>query len=301
MHSMKNGNPISLASPSGLKMLTPSKAYFLAARPKTFSAGICPVIIGMSFVSKIAWETLFLTLLFSLLIQIGTNYANDYFDFVKGADTEERKGPRRAVQQGWITPQNMLFASTLSFLAAFGCAIPLMIQAGLWSFAITILCILFGVLYTGGPKPLGYAGFGELLVFIFYGPVATLGTYFLQMGEITSSVMIASLAPGFLSSAILMANNLRDEETDRKAKKRTLVVRFGSTFGKCLYVFFIFSAFLVPVFFAFPLKLLCPLMLIFTPFWNIFRNKEALQATSLSLLLYTIIFYYGQCGYTETT
>ena len=188
----------------------------------------------------------------------------------------------------------MILASAIAFVAALFFALPLMIDVGLWSFALAAVCVLFGVLYTGGPKPLGYAGLGELLVLFFFGPVAVMGAYFLQTKEISGSIFIASLAPGFLSAAILMANNLRDEKTDRNANKKTLVVRFGAPFGQWTYVFFITGAFFIPIcltFAQFPNKLLCAsLVLLLAPIKKVFRSVEVLQETSLLLLLYTLAF-----------
>jgi 1,4-dihydroxy-2-naphthoate polyprenyltransferase len=291
MHSMKNESPISPASPSALK------AFFLASRPKTWSAGICPVLIGVALAARhspISWGTFLLTFFFSLFIQIGTNYANDYFDFINGADTSERIGPKRAVSVGWLAPSAMLKAALFTFALAFALTIPLMRAAGLWSFGIAALCVLCGILYTGGPKPLGYLGLGEILVFIFYGPVAVMGAYFLQTGESDFAIFIASLAPAFLSAAILMANNLRDERTDRIARKRTLVVRFGAKFGKGSYAALIFGAFLVPITLAalgFPIRITAAsLMILFAPLKKIFNSHEALQETSLLLLAYTLVF-----------
>jgi 1,4-dihydroxy-2-naphthoate octaprenyltransferase len=278
---MKNENPIFPASPSV------PKALFLAARPKTWSAGLSPVLIGASMAPSIDPAIFILTLLFSLFIQIGTNYANDYFDFVKGADTAARKGPKRAVLEGWIAPRTMLTLSGLTFGCALLFALPLMLKAGAWSFGLAGLCILSGILYTGGPKPFGYLGLGELVVFIFYGPIATLGTYFLQTGEINKMVLLASLAPGFLSAAILMANNLRDVDSDRLANKKTLVVRLGPRFGQWTYMALLFGASLVPLFF--PLKL-ASLVLLLAPIQKLLQSKEILQETSLLLLLYTLVF-----------
>ncbi len=294
MHSTKNESPISPASPSALK------ALFLASRPKTWSAGICPVLIGGALAARhspISWDTFLLTLFFSLFIQIGTNYANDYFDFVNGADTSERIGPKRAVSVGWIAPSAMLKAALFTFALALCLALPLMLASGLWSFGIAALCVLCGILYTGGPKPLGYLGLGEILVLIFYGPVAVMGAYFLQTGECGFRLFIASLAPAFLSAAILMANNLRDERSDRIANKKTLVVRFGAKFGKGLYTAFIFAAFLVPIALAalgFPITITAAsLMILFAPLKKIFNSHEALEETSLLLLAYTLVFIAG--------
>ncbi len=274
---MKNENPTLPASPSALK------SFFLASRPKTWGASLCPVAIGAKMAGvQLAWDILILTGLFSLFIQIGTNFANDYFDFLKGADTEERIGPKRAVAQGWIAPKTMLNAAILAFALAFCFGLPLMLQAGLWSIGIAGLCILFGMLYTGGPKPLGYAGLGEALVFIFFGPVACMGTYFLQTGTVTLPCFIASLGPGCISSAILMVNNLRDIATDEKAGKRTLAVRFGETFGKLFYHAMIMGAFLVFGYFKLHLASLIFLLL---PI-----KKISFEKTCLFLFLYTAIF-----------
>jgi 1,4-dihydroxy-2-naphthoate octaprenyltransferase len=140
----------------------------------------------------------------------------------------------------------MFIAAILLFSLALLSAIPLMIIAGFWSLFLASACVAFGILYTGGPKPLGYLGLGEILVFIFFGPVAVCGTFFLQTGWIAAPVLIASFAPGFLSCSILIANNLRDEKSDRAAGKRTLIVRFGRTFGSWEYTFSILFAALVP-------------------------------------------------------
>lgn len=222
------------------------KALLLASRPKTWIASLSPVFIGSCMAPSLHLDTFLLTLAFSLLIQIGANYANDYFDFINGADTHLRNGPKRATQQGWISPPAMKWATALIFGSALLLGTPLMLQAGWWSLGLALLCVLFGTLYTGGPKPLGYLGLGELLVFAFFGPVATCGSYFLQTGTVNEPVFIASLAPGFLSCAILIANNLRDESSDRIAQKRTMVVRFGRTFGAWEYTAALLLAAAVP-------------------------------------------------------
>ncbi len=227
--------------------LSVPKAFFLAARPRTWIASISPVLIGASFVKGVNGPLLLCTLLFALFIQIGTNFANDAFDFLKGADTDERKGPPRAVQQGWISVQGMFWATALVFGAALVAALPLIAMMGAWAFALSLLCVAFGVLYTGGPKPLGYLGLGEVLVLVFFGPVATCGTYYVQTLQFHPAVFLASLAPGLLSCSLIVANNLRDWETDKKANKRTLIVRFGQTFGRWEYVGCIELASLVPI------------------------------------------------------
>lgn len=297
MPSMKNENPTLLASPSALK------SYFLASRPKTWIASLSPVLIGTAMSSKFDLQIFFLTLSFSLLIQIGTNFANDYFDFINGADSPQRVGPKRATQEGWITPSAMKLATCIVFAAALLAAFPLMIKAGIWSLFVAATCIALGVLYTGGPKPLGYMGLGEILVFIFFGPVATCGTYFLQTGIVTLPVFIASLAPGFLSCALLVANNLRDETSDRAANKRTLVARFGRKFGSWEFVVLIEAATAIPVilviFFSAPFYLLAaslispaasPWLKKAFDFQNPLELISVLQTTSLLLSIYTLLF-----------
>jgi len=239
MHSTKNAPPISRNFPNALEK------WVLAARPKTWIAGVSPVCIGASFAMH-SYLLFGATLLFALCIQIGTNFANDYFDFLKGADTSERMGPKRAVQQGWIAPASMLQATKITFGIAFLLAIPLILSAGIWSLGIVFLSILCGVLYTGGPKPLGYLGLGELFVLIFFGPVATFGAYYVQAHAFHMPVFIAGFAPGLFSTALIVANNLRDAATDKIAKKNTLVVRFGTLFGKLEYTFFIGAPFVIP-------------------------------------------------------
>ena len=159
-------------------------------------------------------------LLGALLIQIGTNLSNDYFDFVKGADTEERLGPARATQAGWIRPEIILRSSLLVFAAAVIIGIFLVLRGGWPIVLIGIASVICGILYTGGPYPLAYLGLGEIFVVIFFGPVATLGTYYVQALEFSKEVFIAGLAPGLLSTALIAVNNLRDIPTDIKARKK---------------------------------------------------------------------------------
>lgn len=299
MHSTKNGLPISDSSPSALEK------WFLAARPKTWIASLSPVCIGTALAGKesISWTIFLLTALFSLAIQIGTNFANDYFDFIKGADTAERQGPKRAVQAGWISPASMRKATAIAFGTAFVLAVPLMAIAGLWSLFITAAAIAFGILYTGGPKPLGYVGLGEILVFIFFGPVAACGSYYLQTHTLHEAVLIGSLSPGLLSCSLLIANNLRDENTDRAANKRTLVVRFGRLFGSLEYMFTVVLALLAPLVLVIgyqaPYNLLSAFCLFPVAFplikkaFTFQQPKELiglLQGSSLLLFFYTLLF-----------
>ncbi|MDE3055711.1 MAG: 1,4-dihydroxy-2-naphthoate octaprenyltransferase [Verrucomicrobiota bacterium] len=270
-----------------------AKALFFAARPKTLPASLSPVFLGgkIAHLSGSFSPLIFsLTLLFALFIQIGANYANDYFDFCKGVDTSARTGPKRAVQQGWLSPGQMWHATLFAFALALLFATPLMWQAGLWSLAVALLCILLGILYPGGPKPLGSLALGELLVFFFFGPVALLGTYFLQTGHLTSTACLASLPPGLLSSCILIANNLRDFTTDMTSGKKTLIVRLGLPFGRHLFTLSLVSAFffslLLSPLLAIPFLLAPPLLFLLYSS----RYLPLLPATALFLSLYTLFF-----------
>jgi 1,4-dihydroxy-2-naphthoate polyprenyltransferase len=182
----------------------------------------------------------------ALCIQIGTNLANDYFDFKKGADTADRKGPIRVTQAGLIKPHKVLMAAIIFFVLAALSSLYLIHRAGPCILIIAVASILSGIFYTAGPKPLGYLGLGDLFVLIFFGPVAVGGTYFTQALEINWAVIVAGLAPGFLSMAILAVNNLRDLDTDRRAGKLTLAVRFGRSFAMSEYLFCIIAATLIP-------------------------------------------------------
>ena len=217
----------------------PAKIWLLASRPKTLAAGLTPVLIGSAMAAAAGHFHLAAALcaaLGALLIQIGTNFANDYFDFVKGTDTEARVGPTRATQAGLVRPRTMLFATILVFALAFLPGAYLVLRGGWPILAIGIVSVACGVLYTGGPYPLGYLGLGDLFVLVFFGPVAVGGTYYVQALDLPGPVLAAGLMPGLFSTAILTVNNLRDADTDVRTGKRTLAVRFGKTFARWEYL-----------------------------------------------------------------
>ena len=228
------------------------KVWWLAARPKTLWAGIAPVLMGMALAhgdGVFHGPAAFCALIGAILIQIGTNYANDYFDFVKGTDTAERIGPLRATQAGLVSPAQMKQAAMLVFGLAFLAGLYLVYRGGWPILIVGLVSILCGVLYTGGPYPLGYLGLGDLFVLVFFGPVAVAGTYYVQAQTFDSLSAIAGLSPGFFSVAILTVNNLRDVEGDRRTGKRTLAVRFGVAFARCEYaVSIVVAAVLIPVY-----------------------------------------------------
>ena len=245
-------------------------------------------------------------LLGALLIQIGTNLSNDYFDFVKGADTEERLGPARATQAGWIRPEIILRSSLLVFAAAVIIGIFLVLRGGWPIVLIGIASVICGILYTGGPYPLAYLGLGEIFVVIFFGPVATLGTYYVQALEFSKEVFIAGLAPGLLSTALIAVNNLRDIPTDIKARKRTLAVRFGYRFARIEYTLCILGGLFIPLFLVVILKdhwfsLIASFALIpaFFPIRDVVSGisgemlNDTLAKTGKVLLIFSILFSAG--------
>ena len=214
------------------------KDWILAARLRTLPAAIAPVLIGCALAYQSQNFHLLagtMAMLGAILIQIGTNFANDYFDFVNGADTEERIGPTRATQAGLIPPSAMKKA----FIVTFALTIPIILYLayrGGWPLILLgIASIISGILYTGGPKPLGYMGLGDIFVLVFFGPVAVAGTEYVQSLQLSSTAIWAGLASGLISTAILVVNNLRDRETDAKVGKNTLAVRFGTTFARMEY------------------------------------------------------------------
>ena len=210
------------------------KVWLAAARPRTLPAAVAPVIVG----SALAWRAgafmpvaAAVCLVFALLVQIGANYANDYYDFVRGADTSERVGPRRAVAAGLVTPATMRRVMVLTFSLAFVVGLTLVALGGWWLVLVGVVSIASAVAYTGGPFPLGYHGLGDLFVFVFFGLVAVGGTYYVQARGLSWVVLEAAAAVGLLTVNILVVNNYRDADTDRKAGKHTLVVRFGRGFA----------------------------------------------------------------------
>ena len=214
-------------------------ALFLASRPKTLPAAVAPVIIGsaMAFADgRGHWLSAIVAAIAAVLIQIGTNYANDYFDYFSGADRTGRLGPTRATQAGLVKPATMKKAFVITFILAILLGFYLVYRAGWPVVVIGLSSILFGVLYTTGPFPLGYHGLGDIFVFLFFGLVAVSGTYYVQALLLTPEAVIAGVAPGLLSTAILTVNNLRDFAADTKAAKKTLVVRFGAVFGLAEYL-----------------------------------------------------------------
>lgn len=228
------------------------RAWVAAARPPTLPAAVVPVLVGTAAAfgpgaSGLRIGPFVAAMLASLLIQIGTNYANDAFDFWKSADTEERLGPRRLIQGGLATPGQVFIAACACFGLAAVIGLYLIAIAGWPILVIGVFSILSAVAYTGGPFPLAYHGLGDVFVFVFFGPVAVLGSAYLQRLTVPPEAVIASLPVGLLVTNILVVNNLRDIETDRAAGKRTLAVRIGRAGTRLQYILSVAVAFLAPL------------------------------------------------------
>src|SRR6187431_1049278 len=224
----------------------PFRIWLVAARPRTLPAAIAPVLVGTALAGS---EDVFRPLAFvaallgSIFIQIGTNLSNDYSDARRGADTEDRLGPVRFTASGLVAPRQVLIATWLAFGVAVAVGTYLIVLVGWELLVVGLASILAGVLYTGGPRPYGYEGLGELFVFGFFGLVAVNGSYYVQLERLDWLPFGLSLAVGFLATAILVVNNVRDIETDRRAGKMTLAARLGRQGARRLYVGLVVAAY----------------------------------------------------------
>jgi 1,4-dihydroxy-2-naphthoate octaprenyltransferase len=219
----------------------------MAARVRTLPASVAPVLVGTSLAlgaSHFHPLAFVAALLGAIFIQVGTNLSNDYSDARRGADTEDRLGPVRVTAGGLVPPSQVLVATYLTFGLAVACGAYLVAVAGPELLAVGAASILAGVLYTGGPRPYGYEGLGELFVFLFFGIVAVAGSYFVQVQALPWEAFVCAVPVGLLASAILVVNNLRDIDTDRRAGKRTLAVRLGRVRTRGLYGAMLAIAFL---------------------------------------------------------
>jgi 1,4-dihydroxy-2-naphthoate octaprenyltransferase len=209
--------------------------WILGARIKTLPAAIAPVIVGTSLADQIKVINALLALIVSLSLQIAVNYANDFSDGVRGTDTN-RVGPTRLVASNLATASSVKNASFISFFVAIIAGTLLAFNTSVWLIAVGLISILAAWGYTGGKKPYGYLGFGELAVFIFFGIVATVGSYYVQVEQISSSALLLSIPMGSLSCAILVINNLRDLNQDKLVSKRTMAVKLGDANTRIFYL-----------------------------------------------------------------
>jgi 1,4-dihydroxy-2-naphthoate polyprenyltransferase len=223
--------------------------WLMAARPRTLPAAIAPVLVGTAAAVEASDDfrlgAFLAALAGSVFIQIGTNLANDYSDAKRGADTVDRLGPVRVTAAGLVTPRRVLAATWIAFAVAVACGIYLAVVAGPLILVVGVLSILAGVLYTGGPRPYGYAGLGEAFVFLFFGLVAVNGSYYVQLERLDWLPFALSIPVGMLSTSILVVNNLRDTDTDRRVGKRTLAVRLGRERTRRLYAGMVLGAYVV--------------------------------------------------------
>jgi len=285
------------------------KTWISAARPQTLPAAFAPVCIGISLAvhdGQFALWPSVVTLLCAFLIQIGTNFANDYFDFKKGADTEDRIGFERATATGIISATQMRNATIITMGIAFVFGLYLVWHAGLVILWIGIASLICGVLYTGGPFPLGYNGLGDLFVFLFFGLVAVMGTYYVNALQWHPDAFWASLAAGALSTNILVVNNLRDVEQDGPAGKNTLGVIFGEQVLRWEYLLMLLLALAIPPHFFFRLDYDA---FIFLPFlgvpmaWKLLHKiwvtedkrqlNKVLKQTAQFMTLFALLFSAG--------
>ena len=242
------------------------RAWLIAARPQTLPAAAAPVIVGVGLAIEsgvFAPLPALAAFVGAALIQVGTNFANDYYDAIQGADTDDREGFTRVVASGLIKPAEVKRAMWLTFAAAIGVGTYLVAVGGVPIVAIGLASVAAGIAYTGGPYPLGYHGLGDLFVFVFFGVIAVTGTYYVQAaalvdgtfplwipdGTVTLAAVVASLPVAALSTNILVVNNVRDREEDANTGKRTLAVRFGYRFSRLQYLALVALAYLTPFWF----------------------------------------------------
>lgn len=298
-----------MPSGSGPSWRAAPAVWLGAVRPKTLTVAVSPVIVGCAMAYEAgAWHAAAAgcALVCALLIQIGTNLWNDYKDVASGADTEDRKGPRRAAQAGLVSPGALKAATIGVFATAFLCGLYLVARAGWPILVVGLLAIASGVLYSTSRFSLARTGLADLFVLVFFGPVAVGGTYYVQALALEPIVLLVGLAPGLLAVAILLVNNIRDMAEDGKAGKRTLVVRFGKKFGIGAWVFCVVIAALIPldiVLFSNARAWAGLPVVIVLPALSIFHRMCAatdpvalnplLGATSLLLIIHSVLFSIG--------
>ena len=228
--------------------------WITAARPKTLSAAAVPVMIGSALAAHepaaVSWTVFFCALFGAVLIQIATNLINDALDFKKGADNGERLGPIRVTQAGLMSAEGVMRAAWICLVVAALCGIPLLYRGGWPMLVVGLASIVAAYAYTGGPYPLAYHGLGELFVVVFFGFVAVGGTFYAHSLQLTPSALLAGFAAGALAAVLLVINNLRDVNGDRRSNKKTLAVRFGERFARAEIVFFVLSPFAALVWLA---------------------------------------------------
>lgn len=284
------------------------KAWILAARPKTLAGALTPVLIGSALAfmhGSFHWLPVFICFLFAGFMQIAANFINDLFDYLKGSDREDRLGPERACSQGWISPRAMRWGILTILIVACLTGSTLLYYGGMQLIGVGLVCVLFAFLYTTGPYPLSYNGWGDILVLVFFGFVPVGGTYYVQSLNWNNDVTVASLLCGLVVDTLLVVNNYRDREADKKSGKRTIIVRFGEKFGSYLYLWLGISATLGCLWFLrdqryyaalLPLLYVIPHVLTWRKMVKIHSGKKLnsiLGETSRNMLLFAILLSLG--------
>lgn len=289
----------------------PFKIWMQAARPKTLTASLGPVFLGLALAytqknGDLQWGIALVTLLSCLCLQIGTNLVNDYYDFLSGVDRSRQFGPKRATQAGFLTPRQVKTGFLLSLFLGVFFGLFLIYHGGLPILLIGIFSVVVAYAYTGGPFPLSHFGLGEVLALIFFGPVAVAGTFYLQTHIISPMAILCGLGPGFLAAALMSINNIRDHETDRPAGKKTFAVIFGDKNGRYLCLFLVMGAATIPILFMIlqekhPFLVVASLSFLF--FFNLWKNvlhheidanfNQFLGKTGQFLFLYSLLFSVG--------
>ncbi len=282
--------------------------WILATRPKTLVASISPVVMGLAIVyseSRMNWALAAATLLSACSLQIGTNFVNDLYDFLKGGDQSDRIGPTRTLQAGMIPASQMRLGIGIAFLVCMASGALLVRAGGLFILWIGLFGIGMGILYTAGPWPLAYNGWSDLMVLLFFGVLAVAGTVFVQTGQVDPRALVAGISPGLISTGILVVNNLRDVEQDTRSGRRNLIIRFGLRFGQLEYLACMLGAMVVPIFLyrfaslsAFTVLPSVCLLPVLPTAWMVWTKKgpvlnRALARTAAILLLFSLLFCVG--------
>jgi 1,4-dihydroxy-2-naphthoate octaprenyltransferase len=285
-----------------------TNSWILAARPKTLLAAVVPVLVGSALaisIGKFFLPYSIFALLCSILIQIGTNFTNDLYDFLKGADNNKRKGPTRVLVSGLITAKEMKFAIVFVFGLAFLLGLYLVYSAGILILWVGIISIIAGIIYTAGPFPLAYNGLGDLFVFLFFGVVGTMGTFYVHTQQISMLSLLVSIPVGALTTNILIVNNYRDIEEDREANKKTLAVLLGQVFTRWQFILLLilcyFVSFVLHLYFNYGLWIFLPYITLPITFILIkmiftFKGEElnkTLELTAKFAGIYGLLFSIG--------
>lgn len=289
--------------------LTPARVWWSAVRPATLAASVAPVLTGTAIAiheGGLRWAAGVAALIVAIAMQLGVNFANDYSDFKRGADGKARSGPLRAASSGIVRPEQVRFAAIAAFGLAGVVGLVLSLAVDRRLLFVGAACVLAGWLYTGGPRPYGYAGLGELFVFVFFGLVATAGTVYVEIGRVPVLAVLAGCGMGFLASAILVLNNLRDIDTDAAAGKRTLATRIGRERTRVMLLVLVCAAFAVPIaLFMFRVVPVTVMLVLFAiliaavPVRTAFATSsppslvEALKRMAAAQLAYALLFTVG--------